>query len=339
MALGIGNAGTKGSTPTVTAASGTANTIAKYTSATAIGDSSITDTGALVTVANNVLIDGNADEAQLTVQGHATQTAATLLTETSAGVDRLWVGNADMYWYYSTTANDYIRLSSAGALSGASNALGGKYMLRVAGASEIAIRTAANAGIGWGDNNNDSSAGAQVTAFMRDTAGVIKTMQGASSVLDTAGWVQNTAGRLVTTSDQTVDSTTMANATGLVTGTIATTRKISFVAELHFSAGDTLADGVKVDFDQGTATATAFIASATLFDGPAFGTLSVYRSTALATDFEATSTATTDFWMLIRGHLVVNGAGTFGIRFAKEADAGTALTLRRGSALFLEDMP
>lgn len=315
---------------------GGSDTHVQYNNSSAFGG----DAGLTYDATNDALtVTGGADAVHLTVKGHSTQTAATLLTETSAGVDRLWVGNADMYWYYSTTANDYIKFGSAGVLIGSSNALGGKYTLRIAGADEITIRTAANGGIGWGDNNNDLAAGANVTAFMRATQGVVKPMQGSSSVLDTAGWVQNSAGDLITAADQTVDSTTLANATSLVTVSIATTRKIAFEGYFPFTAGDTVADGIKMDFDQGTATATYFIADFSLMDGNAFVTLTNARTAAIATDTSVAATTNTDFVVRVSGNIVINGAGTFGFRFAKNADAGTGLTLKRGARLRLWDMP
>lgn len=337
MALGIGNAGTKGSTPTVTAATGTANTITKYTAANTLGNSSITDTGALITLNNNVLIDGNADEVQLTVQGHSTQTSNILLVESSDGTDRFAVNNSGQALHGAGTVSlpgvSFFDDPNTGLYSSSDGVMN----LSV-DATRCTIYTSSLEGHTNGRKITWYSAGfAGLVAGIEHTPGtnVLSATDGAGG----SGWIRNKAGDLVTTADQTVDSTTMANVTSLVTGTIATTRKISFEAWLFFSAGNTLADGVKVDFDQGTATATAFIAHAQLFDANALAALTAYRSTALATDFEATSTASTDFMMVIRGHLVVDAAGTFGLRFAKEADAGTGLTLRRGSCLLLKDMP
>jgi len=50
--------------------------------------------GAKLDVTGNVMIDGGADEVQLTVQGHSTQTSDLVLVETSDGTDRL---NIDDY--------------------------------------------------------------------------------------------------------------------------------------------------------------------------------------------------------------------------------------------------
>ena len=144
---------------------------------------------------------------------------------------------------------------------------------------------------------------------------------------------------MVKTADQVVDSTTAANDTHLVTLSIATTRKIAFEADLFFSAGDTLTDGWVLSFDQGTATATDFIASAVCFDGGVATAVTNQRTTALATVMSQTITVNTDFEVQVRGHLTVNGAGTFGLKWGKEADAGTRLTLRKGSRLRLWDMP
>jgi hypothetical protein len=168
----------------------------------------------------------------------------------------------------------------------------------------------------------------------RVTAKVTKTTDGSTGL----GWHQ-TAGDLFVDADQTVDSTTLTNATSLVTASIATTRKIAFEAYLPFTAGDTVADGIKLDFGQGSATATYFIADAELIDGAGFATLTNPRVAGLTTAISVASTTNTNFVVKIKGALVVNGAGTFGLRFAKVSDAGTGLTLKRGAWMWLKDMP
>lgn len=190
--------------------------------------------------------------------------------------------------------------------------------------------------IAW-DSDTDVVSVTQDVGINRAAANVLSITRGVQGT--NTGWIQNPAGDLVKTADQVVDSTTAANDTHLVTLSIATTRKIAFEADLFFSAGDTLTDGWVLSFDQGTATATDFIASAVCFDGGVATAVTNQRTTALATVMSQTITVNTDFEVQVRGHLTVNGAGTFGLKWGKEADAGTGLTLRKGSRLRLWDMP
>jgi len=54
----------------------------------------IADSGGVLTVADNMIIDGQADAIQLTVQGHSTQNTSLLVLETSDGTDVLTASNA-----------------------------------------------------------------------------------------------------------------------------------------------------------------------------------------------------------------------------------------------------
>lgn len=53
----------------------------------------VSDGGGTFTIADDVLIDGQADAVQLTVQGHSTQTSKPFVVETSAGTDQFTVSN------------------------------------------------------------------------------------------------------------------------------------------------------------------------------------------------------------------------------------------------------
>ena len=74
--------------------------------------------GAKLDVTGNVLIDGNADEVQLTVQGHSTQTNLAFVVENSAGTDFFSVaGDGDMVVDTSTlfvdAGNNYVGIGDA----------------------------------------------------------------------------------------------------------------------------------------------------------------------------------------------------------------------------------
>lgn len=53
----------------------------------------LADSGGTFTFEDNVIVDGQADAVQLTVQGYSTQTSNTFVVETSAGTDLFWVTN------------------------------------------------------------------------------------------------------------------------------------------------------------------------------------------------------------------------------------------------------
>ncbi|MCW8128918.1 MAG: hypothetical protein KIS92_00910 [Planctomycetota bacterium] len=241
--------------------------------------------------------------------------SAKLITIGTNGGTSMWVPSAGSTWAFGN--NDY-RMEIGNNGVGLSN----------------------NAGISWTPSTGYGSSGdlynLSDTAIPRVAPGITKTSGGSAGAA--YGWHQ-TAGDLLVNADQAVDSATLTNATSLVTVSIATTRKIAFEAYLPFTAGDTVADGVQIDFAQGTATATYFIADAELVDGAGLATLTNPRVSALNTAISVAATTNTNFTIKIRGALVVNGAGTFGLRFAKVADAGTGLTLKRGSWIKLWDMP
>lgn len=150
----------------------------------------------------------------------------------------------------------------------------------------------------------------------------------------TGGWIQNTAGCARVTGDGT--NITITPATTGLSVTVKASRHYSFKLVL-FVEETTAADGLRVDFNGGTATMTDFRVHGTVADTA--GVRSLTQSVALDTDI--TDTTTTGASMAVfEGHFTVNVAGTFIPRYAKEADAaGAALNLRRGSYLLVEDVP
>lgn len=134
------------------------------------------------------------------------------------------------------------------------------------------------------------------------------------------------------TSNATNATTTMSNLTDLSVTLIAG-RKYTFKLIL-FASNGLAADGIKIDFDGGTATMTSFRAHGTLFDT---ALLLSTQTSALATDM-AQATVTGDAMFEIHGALVCNAAGTFIPRFAKNADAaGATLTAYLNSFMIVEE--
>ena len=164
--------------------------------------------------------------------------------------------------------------------------------------------------------------------YSRLAAGVMRITDGVSGF----GWLQN-AGESRVAGNVTNATGTMANITGL-SATLAAGR--TYVGRICvFCEDSTAADGIKFDFDGGTATATDFRAQGTIFDTAL--QLSV-QTTALATDFSAAtitggSVFTADFT------ITVNAAGTFIPRFAQVAHTTGTATAFRGSYMLLQDCP
>lgn len=96
----------------------------------------------------------------------------------------------------------------------------------------------------------------------------------------------------------------------------------------------TAAEGCKIDFDGGSATATTFEMAVLGTNGTI--TPGVTASTALATDLTFTSTTDPDY-IYLQGFLKVNGGGTFILRFAENTSVVGTATLYAGSWIALED--
>lgn len=126
-------------------------------------------------------------------------------------------------------------------------------------------------------------------------------------------------------------TTTMANLTELSV-TVKAGRKYTFKCIL-FVADDVAADGVKVDFDGGTATMTSFRAHATIYDTALLASAQV---TAIATDFSV-AVCTGDALIEIHGAFVCNAGGTFIPRAAQVAHTTGTLTVYLNSFLTVEE--
>ena len=120
-------------------------------------------------------------------------------------------------------------------------------------------------------------------------------------------------------------TTAMSNITGLST-TLITGRKYQFQMSLFVST-DVAADGIKIDFDGGTATALDFRSHTKVFDT---ALLLSSQTTAIATDI-AQATITGDSVIEVSGTFEVNAAGTFIPRASQNAHTTGTLTIQRGS--------
>lgn len=170
------------------------------------------------------------------------------------------------------------------------------------------------------------------TTLERVAAGVIGATGGSTS---TEGWLQNESGDQFLTADHTNSTATPTNLTDL-TVNVTTGRKYVCNMTLMVSQS-TAADGARVDFEGGTATATNFRANVTILDGTAYDTHT--SVTALATDVTSTDIGTT---VLIEARglsFEPSSTGTFIPRVGLEAASTGTITTFRGSSLTCKDMP
>lgn len=149
--------------------------------------------------------------------------------------------------------------------------------------------------------------------------------------VDSKGW-QQWPGESTLTSDQTSTSATLASTTLSVT--LVAGKTYTFQAEL-FLSDSTAADGAKIDFNGGTATATTFRAQITAFD-TALNLSS--QVTALNTASSA-STFTGAGAFEVHGTIFVNAGGTFIPQFAQANHSIGTLTLAKGSFIRFHQTP
>lgn len=147
------------------------------------------------------------------------------------------------------------------------------------------------------------------------------------------GWLVPKLGKCRVAADQTNATTTFASTTCTISGLVAA-RKYPFRCWFSLNQS-TAADGVKFDFAGGTATETAFRASATIYDAA----LALVAHPDDLTDVVAVTTLTGLAHAEVFGDFVPSGNGTFLPRFAENGSTAGDLTLHAGSWCTVEDSP
>jgi hypothetical protein len=167
------------------------------------------------------------------------------------------------------------------------------------------------------------------TGIARLAAAALKVTDGSTG----GGWLQQGGGNKQLSANATNATTTMSNLTGLSVTLIAG-RKYSGKL-IVYAANSLAADGIKLDFDGGTATMTSFRAHGTIYDT---ALLLSSQTSAIATDF-AVATVTGDAKIEVAISFVCNAAGTFIPRFAGNTAVSGTVTAYLGSYIILDDMP
>lgn len=140
--------------------------------------------------------------------------------------------------------------------------------------------------------------------------------------------------------DQNNATITFANLTVNNPAILIANKKYRFTLVL-LCADSTAADGAKVDFNGGTATATNFrVHGQMTSDTGTIVTLAAAASTTLAGVINAAATATVNqHEFIFQGSFEPSGAGTFIPRIAQNAHSTGTLTVFRGSNLIVTECP
>lgn len=308
----------------------TTNTLPKATSATTIGNSRITDNGSAITA--------------------ATLSDAQLLLNTATGVSYLGdpVTNVNGNVISVDDTNSIIKIDSKtgtttiGDVNGAGNSTmltvddvaqqvtvngeiqGNDYLFNVSGGI-VGSSTSPAGSIFIGNAANNS---VRLTGTF--TANRVATFTDATGnvVLDTTiGAVAG--GNLVSslTTNYTNATATFSNTT--LSNTLVAGKTYSFTVQI-FATNSTAADGFKIDFNGGSATATTFIA------GSNTALLTGTSSSLVGTFSNGTLTGTN--LVTISGTIIVNAGGTFIVRAAENTHTAGTLTLSTGSSMILTRM-
>lgn len=166
----------------------------------------------------------------------------------------------------------------------------------------------------------------------------LNTTVGTATNIGNSGHVTTIAGEILTpessrvAGDLTAANTTFTNMTGISRTVLAAG---NYVGELVIKCNNTAAtEGIKIDFNGGTATMTNFWAAA----GVSVGGTTVI-GTAISTSLSGVinfTTITGETLIIAKISFVVNGAGTVVPRFAENSTAIGTVTVELGSFMKLE---
>jgi hypothetical protein len=203
-----------------------------------------------------------------------------------------------------------------------------------------ATHASRSANIGFFTVNNAAAESEKVTIDANGNLGVgdatpaalLTVGSGDLFQVDSDGWPSGPGDKYLA-ANVTNNTTTMSNVSGLSV-TVVGGKKYAFRLVLYVS-NSTAADGAKVDFDGGTATATNFRGHATVFDSALLLSTQV---TDLATDISVT-TITGNSKIEVDGSFEPSSNGTFVPRFAMNTAVSGTLTVYRGAHLVVKQMP
>jgi hypothetical protein len=171
-----------------------------------------------------------------------------------------------------------------------------------------------------------NNVGAADTCVARIVPGVTWFTNGGSA----DAWTKE-AGKVALAADFTNATATQANTTLQVALTAG--RNYTFELKL-FAANSTAAEGIRLDYDGGSATATNFISHCVISDT---AQILSSQTAAIATDVTV-ATMTGASLVSCAGDIEVNAGGTFIVRAAEATTVVGTLTIKRGSWLIMQDV-
>lgn len=210
------------------------------------------------------------------------------------------------------------------------NAVGATHILF--GAVQLGLGSQA---INWtGSAGNPAGIAAQNAGITWVASKVLSFSDGTTNA---AGWMQ-WAGELRVTSDVTYTSTTvLATVTGL---SVALTAGRTYGFDVYLSFTDAAAGGIQAAMvATGGLTATAIEYDGYIIDSGANGIKGNAQAAALGGVVASATTTGTAGLVRISGTITVNVAGTLNVQAAQNTSSGTATTVKRGSRMFVYDMP
>jgi hypothetical protein len=194
------------------------------------------------------------------------------------------------------------------------------------GNSGASIHASGGNAIGW-----TSGADASQSLDTGLTRGAAKQVRFGDGGANSNGWY-TWSGTCKVTADQTESAATLTSTTCTISN-LAASEYYGFTCEL-FLSDSVAAEGAKIDFNGGSATATTFIAQSQKIDTALNGVdvLTALNGPSAAPTFTGTGA------FEVHGTILVNGAGTFLPRFAQNTHASGTLTLKKGSRCMMWDM-
>jgi hypothetical protein len=187
------------------------------------------------------------------------------------------------------------------------------------------IAAASDIPLAW--SSTTDATGAADAYLSRAAANVLRTAKNDGTI---PTWLQDTPGVACLASNFTNATATMANTN--LSFTVIAGRSYQIEGLLQVS-NSTAGEGVQLDFNGGTATATTFFMSVNNIGTVVAGTVT---AAALATAMNYTSVTGT-VYLLLNGFLKVNAAGTLILRAAENTHSTGTLTIGAGSWLRLRD--
>jgi len=200
-----------------------------------------------------------------------------------------------------------------------------------AGDARLRVLSESGARISLGNNALVFATGTtDDTGIKRVAATVTGFTDGGTSNL---GWYQ-WAGECFLAADATSTSATLANLSGCTISGLVSGRKYTFEAKL-FASNSVAGEGVKIDFNGGSATSTNFIAQCEGLDS----TLTINTQVSALNTACSAATFTGNGFIRVTGSFEPSGSGTFILRFAENSASSGTLTVKRGSSIRMYDSP